>query len=256
MTKVSDPVVPAKDKKPVGAAPTGGAPVKDGPVLTATGEIAHTKEVTPNWEKVLYSPERVEKWVKGEMSLQELQGITGPEMLSLAMIGFQMYEQGKFDEAGTIFVGLNALDPKESYYVTALGAVHLAQDNLDAALTCFNLAIQLNDHEVASYVNRGEVFLRQGKIKEAAFDFKKAVELDPQGKDPLTARARVLAAAALEMIRDVQAGRVPGSGKAPAAQAKAAAAPAKAAPAKSGGGSAKAAPKKDEKGKKPAGKKK
>jgi hypothetical protein len=48
------------------------------------------------------------------------------------------------------------------------------------------------------------VNLRDGKILEAAEDFAKAVELDPQYKDPLTQRARVLAAAALEMIENAQ----------------------------------------------------
>ena len=64
----------------------------------------------------------------------------------------------------------------------------------------FDVAIALNPKEVAPYVNRGEVNLRDGKILEAAEDFAKAVELDPKFEDPLTQRARVLAAAALEMI--------------------------------------------------------
>jgi len=211
----------SKDKKPAEGATAG-----DGPVLDEHGRIKQSKEVTPNWEKVLYSPDRVEKWMRGEMSLQELQGITGPEMLGMAMVGFQFYEQGKFDEAMTIFQGLNSLDPKESYYVTAMGAVHLAKDDLDMAMICFNRAIDLNAKEVASYVNRGEVYLRQGKVQDAALDFKKAVDLDPQGKDPLTARARVLAGAALEMIREVQSGKK-GGAKAAAAPAAKAAAPAK-----------------------------
>ena len=68
----------------------------------------------------------------------------------------------------------------------------------------FLRALKANPNEIASYVNRGEVFLRQGKVLEAAQDFKKAVDLDPQGKDPLTQRARVLAAAALETIEAAQ----------------------------------------------------
>jgi tetratricopeptide (TPR) repeat protein len=204
-------------------------------------------EVSPDWEKVLYTNERVKKWVDGEISLQELNAINGPEMLSMAMIGFQLYEQGKLDEAQIIFSGLNSLDPKESYYLTALGAVYLAQEDLDLALKCFNFAIEQNDKEIASYVNRGEVHLRKGKILEAAQDFKKAVDLDPKGADPLTHRARVLAAAALEMIEQAQGGdgadkkakaapaKAAPAKAAPAPAKKAAAAPAKAAPAKATG---------------------
>ena len=51
---------------------------------------------------------------------------------------------------------------------------------------------------------------------EAAQDFSKAVELDPQGKDPLTTRARVLAAAALETLQAARKDKAPPA-KAPAA---------------------------------------
>lgn len=211
-----EPVVPSKsqDSKAKGDAPEGK------PLQGA------------EWEKVLYSTDRIQKWLRGELTLQELNAINGPEMLSMAMIGFQLYEQGRLDDAEVIFHGLNALDPRESYYLTALGAVYLAKEDLDMALKCFNQAIKLNSKEIASYVNRGEVYLRQGKIVEAAEDFKSAVELDPKGADPLTHRARVLAAAALEMIEQAQAGGDDDEKPAKSAPAKKAAPPAKAPPAK------------------------
>ena len=158
------------------------------------------KEATPNWEKLLYTPARKEAFQKGEMNLRDYHAISGPEMLQMALIGFRLYEQGKYSEAKTIFSGLISLEPTESYYHTALGAVFLAEEDLDMARGYFDVAISLNPKEVAPYVNRGEVNLRDGKILEAAEDFAKAVELDPKFEDPLTQRARVLAAAALEMI--------------------------------------------------------
>lgn len=167
-------------------------------------EKPQKEQITPEWKEILYAPERVEKWIRGEITLAELSAVNGPEMLEMAVVGFQMYEQGRYDHAKVIFQGLAAMDPKEGYYRTALGAVYLAQDQLDVALELFNAAIELNDKEVASYVNRGEVFLRQGKIVEAAHDFKKAVDLDPENKDPLSQRARVLAAAALETLEAAQ----------------------------------------------------
>ncbi|MGA9521011.1 MAG: tetratricopeptide repeat protein, partial [Myxococcaceae bacterium] len=173
------------------------------PVI-ANKEKAQKEAVTPDWDKVLYAPERVEKWVKGEITLQELNAISGPEMLEMAVIGFTMYEQGRYAEAKVVFQGLANLDETEGYYRTALGAVYLAEEDLDNALVCFNDAIRLNDKEIASFVNRGEVYLRQGKIIEAAHDFKRAVDLDPENKDPLSHRARVLAAAALETVEQAK----------------------------------------------------
>jgi tetratricopeptide (TPR) repeat protein len=161
-------------------------------------------EVTPNYQQILYTPQRVEKWLKGEINLQQLTAISGPEMLQMAIIGFSMYEQGRYNEAKMIFQGLVSLDPKESYFLTALGAVHLAEDDLEGAKKYLDASIKVNPKEIAAFVNRGEVNLRQGNVLEAAQDFTKAVELDPQGKDPLTTRAKVLAAAALETIEAAQ----------------------------------------------------
>lgn len=192
----------AKEQQPPSGAPGSGL-IKRDPRATQTLDEAQKnvqKKYDPDWDKVLYTPERVKKWLSGELTLQDLHAISGPEMLEMAIIGFSMYEQGKYEEAKVIFQGLNALDPMEGYYLTALGAVFLAQDELERALNCFNHAIERNPKEIASYVNRGEVYLRQGKILEAAQDFKKAVDLDPENKDPLSHRARILAAAALETL--------------------------------------------------------
>jgi tetratricopeptide (TPR) repeat protein len=161
-------------------------------------------KVTENWQQLLYTDERKKAVEKGQMNLRDYHAISAPEMLQMALIGFRMYEQGKYSEAKTIFSGLIQLEPTEAYYHTALGAVYLAEEDLEQARLYFNYAIGINPKEVAPYVNRGEVNLRDGKILEAAEDFAKAVELDPQFKDPLTQRARVLAAAALEMIENAQ----------------------------------------------------
>lgn len=166
--------------------------------------IVIQKEPTPGWEKILYTPERKAAVEQGKMTLRDYHAISPPEMLQMALIGFRMYEQGKYTEAKTIFSGLIQLDPAEAYYYTALGAVFLAQEELEDARQYFDIAIKLNPKEVAPFVNRGEVNLREGKILEAAEDFAKAVQLDPKFQDPLTQRARVLAAAALEMIENVQ----------------------------------------------------
>ncbi len=195
--------------------------------------------VTPNWEELVYAPERIQKFVQGKITLHDLNAVSGPEMLEMAVIGFSLYEQGRYRDAKAIFEGLNAMDPKEAYYVTALGAVHLAEENLPDAMKCFNEAIKLDGSDIAAHVNRGEVFLRQGNVMEAAQDFAKAVKLDPENKDPLTQRARILAAAALEAMGGDDA---PSGQAKKTAPAKTAAAPAKGSAGKAGVPAGKAAP--------------
>jgi tetratricopeptide (TPR) repeat protein len=141
---------------------------------------------------------------QGKLSLQQLKGITPRQMLAVAMIGYQLYEQGRYDKAQIVFQGLSVLDPSQSYYRTALGAVYLAAENLNMAQQVLTGALRINPNDLAAYVNRGEAYLRQGKVLEAAQDFKKAVELDPEKKDPISHRARLLATATLETIRAAQ----------------------------------------------------
>lgn len=182
---------------------------------------AQNEAEVPAWKKALYAPERVARFVKGEMTLQELHGITGPEMLEMAVTGYTMYEQGQYKQAKVIFEGLSALDPKEAYYRTALGAVFLAEGKLDEALRVLDEAVSLDGKELAAFVNRGEAHLRKGDIIKAAHDFKKAITLDPEGKDPLTRRARALSAAVLKSLEEAGGGEK----NAPAPKGKSAAKP-------------------------------
>jgi tetratricopeptide (TPR) repeat protein len=157
-------------------------------------------ESDTSWQDELYTPERIEKWIRGEITMRELDGMSGADMLEIATMGYAQYENGKYEEARVIFTGLCALEPRESYFRTALGCVFLAQEQLDRAEQQFNEAVRLNPKDQAAFVNRGEVYLRQGRVMEAAQDFKAAVDLDPKNESPFSARAKALAAAVLETL--------------------------------------------------------
>ncbi|HEX8823338.1 MAG TPA: tetratricopeptide repeat protein [Archangium sp.] len=136
-----------------------------------------------------------------------------PDLLLLSMQGFQMYEQGRYDEARDIFAKLTLQDPAEGYYRTALGATCLAVDALDEALIHFDEALRLDAADTAALINRGEVHLRLGNIMQAAKDFARVVALDPEQKDPLTERARLLAVATLQSAEEAQLESVGGGSK-------------------------------------------
>jgi tetratricopeptide (TPR) repeat protein len=210
---------PAAGKAAPAAAGKSGAPVTGKGGKPAKPVPAPVAEV-PEWKKALYAPARVAKFVNGQMTLQELHGITGPEMMEMAVTGFTMYEQGRYQQAKVIFEGLGALDPKEAYYRTALGAVFLAEGKLDEAVKALDEAIRIDVKDLAAYVNRGEAYLRKGDLIKAALDFKKSVELDPKAKDPLTRRAKALAAAVLKSIEEAQSAAKSGGKAAPKSAAK------------------------------------
>lgn len=141
---------------------------------------------------------------KAMVSSNDAKPLSGPEMLEQATEGFNLFQDGRFRESLAIFESLAGMDPAEAYFQTALGACHLALEDLDVAESYFNRAIELDPTDLTPFVNRGEVHLRLGKVVEAARDFNHAVSLDPQGQDPLSARARMLATAALESVEDAQ----------------------------------------------------
>jgi len=129
---------------------------------------------------------------------------SGPELIEQSMLGFRAYEEGRYEEARSVFMELAGRDATEGYYRSALGAICLAMDDLDSALEHLDAALRINSQDTAALVNRGEVHLRLGNVMAGARDFALVVALDPENKDPLTERARLLAAAALQSAEEAQ----------------------------------------------------
>lgn len=62
--------------------------------------------------------------------------------------------------------------------------VQLTLGKNDEALIELSEALRLELTNISSYVNRGEIYLKQADFKSASEDLKKAVELDPDQTDP------------------------------------------------------------------------
>jgi tetratricopeptide (TPR) repeat protein len=132
----------------------------------------------------------------GDLRLRDLDNISDAEMAVMARTGYTLFTQGRYKDAETIFAGLEALDPREAYYPSALGAIYLAQTKLQEALDALTRALKVDDRHLGSLANRGEVHLRMGQAKAAIPDFEMALKLDPRGDTPFGKRAKVLLTAA------------------------------------------------------------
>ena len=110
----------------------------------------------------------------------------------MGRIGAMYYNRGDLEKARTIFDGLVAMDPTSSDAHAALGALHTRTMHDDLALEHLNRAIELNDKEIAAYVNRAEVNLRKQRGEAAIADLKRAIALDPREKNPAANRARAM----------------------------------------------------------------
>jgi Flp pilus assembly protein TadD len=139
------------------------------------------------------SPDMVEKFIMGEATLGQLYGMTIEEAYSIAELGYTLAEQGRLKDAQHIFQGLVLSNPYDPYFHSMLGSIYQKLELIDAAAEEYGIAIGLDPANLQSYVNRGELMIRKGNFQQAAKDFKAAIELDPNGSNPASNRARALA---------------------------------------------------------------
>lgn len=154
-----------------------------------------------------FSPDQVEKWVMGEATLGQLYGITIEEAYSIAELGYTFAEQGRLNDAQTIFLGLVVSNPYDAYFHSMLGSIFQRQDNIDGAIEEYSIAIALDPANAEALANRGELLMRKGAFEHAAKDFKNAIELDPNGTNPSVNRARVLATVAASALSSAIEGK-------------------------------------------------
>jgi tetratricopeptide (TPR) repeat protein len=140
-----------------------------------------------------FSPDRVEAFIMGEATLGQLYGITIEEAYSVAELGYTLFEQGRVKEAQTVFQGLIISNPYDGYFHSVLGSIYQKQGLTDGAIEEYSISIGLDPANVEAYVNRGELLMSKGNFEQAAGDFKKAIEMDPDGSNPSVNRARALA---------------------------------------------------------------
>ncbi len=147
-----------------------------------------------NKTEELLTLDKIVRYVRGEITLAELEGIDEGQLYTIAEIGYVLMEEGKLEEARKIYEGLIELSPNESYFHSVLGAIYQRLNNNEKALNEYDRAISLNPDDIPSIVNSAEILLHTGKLLESSERLKKAIFLDKSGNDPWAMRARALVA--------------------------------------------------------------
>lgn len=112
------------------------------------------------------------EWLQGRASLGAAGGWTAEEMRLVADIGFALAEQGRNDEALTVFEGLAALAPATAYFQSALGALRLRKNEPAAAITHLDAALAADPRDLTALTNRGEARLQLGDETGALEDLR------------------------------------------------------------------------------------
>lgn len=139
--------------------------------------------------------EKLQKWADGRMTLKEVRGYSDEELYAIARTAYFFFYQGRISEARTLFQGLYAINPTDSYFAKALGVVEYAAGNAQGALAAFDVAVKLSPNDAASFLGRAEVRLAQGQKALALEDLQKAsawVQPDDRNYDKIMEMLRFL----------------------------------------------------------------
>lgn len=150
-------------------------------------------ELSPKIEnKELFLAERLEKLATGQATIAQAAGITKDQLYQIAEKAYQLFSQGKLDEAKQIYEGLVAADPFDSVFHCHLGAVLWRSGDTDRAFEEYDAAVRFNIANVDALAGRGELLVARGEIEKGVEDLSRALENDPNCKRPSTQRARAL----------------------------------------------------------------
>lgn len=116
------------------------------------------------------------EWLQGRASLGAAGGWTAEEMRLVADIGYALAEQGRNDEALTVFEGLAALAPATAYFQSALGALRLRKNEPERALAHLDAALAADPQDLTALTNRGEARMQLGDAAGALADLRAVSE--------------------------------------------------------------------------------
>jgi len=142
--------------------------------------------------------EKLEKIKRREIQFKDLFHLDAKQVAALLVTGHNLCKQGRLQDAKRIYEGVAVLDGRNPYVHAVLGSIYQREENYEAAIMRYNMALTLFPDDVTSLLNRGEICIKFGLFEHAAADLKKVIALDTSKKSPTGNRARMLAA----LIRD------------------------------------------------------
>jgi len=157
----------------------------------------------------------VRAFLLGDINLAQLEGFMAEDLYAVADTGYQFYQEGKYEEALSLFRGLLNYNPNDPYFWGMLGAIYQRKNNPEEAIWHYRQATDLYPEDVSSWANMGEMMIQEsGRLKgkgeeeraaelfqEAVAALQKAIELDPEGENPSSLRARGVVAAAVGILQ-------------------------------------------------------
>lgn len=180
--------------------------VVDGAVVDEDGDVLLSDEDTCSEADI---EEAVGAFMLGDITLAQLEGISADEIYAIADLGYDLFEEGKLEDAQKIFEGLNSYNPMDAYFHNVLGSISQKKQEWEQAVGYFNAASQLYSEDVSTWTNLGECLFQWAAalsetgeseraaqaVESAVTSLGRAIELDPEVKSGSALRARALVSA-------------------------------------------------------------
>ncbi|MCP4503079.1 MAG: tetratricopeptide repeat protein [Deltaproteobacteria bacterium] len=151
----------------------------------------------------LFTIEKVVGFLQGKLTYAEMVGMTAEEAYAIADVSFDLFEQGKYDDAKSIVEALVIANPYDATFHNLLASIYAKKEMWEEAFEEYSITIELDKENIGAYVNRAEILLQHGEMELALDDLTAAVQLDPESEDPYGVRARALATATLAVIEEL-----------------------------------------------------
>jgi tetratricopeptide (TPR) repeat protein len=151
------------------------------------------KKAAARGKKIVgYAPSELHSFLSGNRTLGEIEGISKEEQYQMAKLGYRFLTEGKLKDAKQIFFGLTALDPFDTYFITALASAHQQSGDALEAERLYSRALEMNPFATTARAHRGELRALSGRLTDAVSDLARAIVDDPEARDPAVKRAAVL----------------------------------------------------------------
>lgn len=144
----------------------------------------------------------VQQVLKGEKTFAEVLGFTGEYIYQIAGMGYKLLQEGNYDDAETIFRGLIRLNDRDANLYMWLGSTLHRRGQVAEAIEVYTKGLEIDPKNSTCLANRGELHIVEGKAQEGTKDLMKAIELDPEAKQPSTVRARAILATIAQKLKE------------------------------------------------------
>ncbi|MFC1705342.1 tetratricopeptide repeat protein [Planctomycetota bacterium] len=144
----------------------------------------------------------IDKVLAGDKTWAEVLGISGEQAYGIANVGYKLLQEANYDDAETIFRGLVTLNSRDANLQMWLGSTLHRKGEVKEAIAAYTEALDIDPKNATCLANRGELLVVEGKAEEGTKDLMKAIEIDPESKQPSTVRARAILATIAQKLKD------------------------------------------------------